>query len=215
MRYVKWSVIIAFWAVVAAFLHYTLPQKDIVRIVNTYEERQTLEGWTRIFWSEPDTQTASLRDRDVQFIQGVRESGRPIVYRNEDTGWGWPPYFKFDTANLYTEANDAISTRNDPEWYLVTHYGWRNEFLSIFPNAVSIKPVAGPEVGKPIPWVNIIVLTLLAAFCWAVWVRWRRFRQRRIDPTLEEIEDRWAASGDAAGGRRNRLRRWLDLRRPK
>jgi hypothetical protein len=215
MRYVKWALIITFWTIVAAFLHYTLPQRDIVRIVNTYEERQDLGDWTRIFWSEPDSQSASLQDRDVQFIQAVRANGRPIVYRNEDTGWGWPPYFKLDTANLYTEANDAISSRNEPEWVLVTHYGWRNEFLSIFPNAVNIEPVAGPDVGKPIPWVNIIILTLLAAFCWAIWVRWRRFRQRRIDPAIEEMQDSWDAAGDAVTDGRSRIRRWLDPRRPR
>ena len=91
----------------------------------------------------------------------------------------------------------------------ITHYGWRNEFLSIFPNAVAIKPVAGPDV-RLIPWFNIIVLTLLAALVWAIWVRWRRFRQRRIDPVIEDVEDSLYAAGEAIEERRGRLRRWLD-----
>ncbi len=215
MRYIKWALILTFWALVAAFLHYTLPQRDIVRIVNTYEERQDLRDWTRIFWADPDAQAAQLANRDVQFIQGVRSNGKPIVYRNEDTGWGWPPYFKFDTANLYTEANDAISTKDNPEWVLVTHYGWRNEFLSSFPNAVGIRPIEGPEAGKPIPWVNIIVLTILAAIVWAIWVRWRRFRMRRIDPAWEDMQDRWDTAGDAVSRRRGRMRRWMDSWRSK
>ena len=143
MRFIKWAFLITFWVLFGAFLHYTLPQYDVVRIVNTYEERQELNDWTRIFWSKPDDQSAELLNRDVQFIQGVRPNGDPIVYRNEDTGWNWPPYFKFDTANLYTDANDAVSTKDAPEWVSVMHYGWRNQFLSIFPNAVTIKPVAG------------------------------------------------------------------------
>ena len=102
MAYVKWAFILTFWTLFGAFLHYTLPQTDIVRIVNTYEERQELGDWTRMFWSVPDDQSTGLINRDVQFIQTVRANGRPMVYRNEDTGWGWPPYFKFDTANLYT-----------------------------------------------------------------------------------------------------------------
>ncbi|MEL6451538.1 MAG: DUF1523 family protein [Pseudomonadota bacterium] len=210
MRYIGWTLLIAFWVSLGAFLHYTLPQRDIVRIVNTYEERQELGDWTRMFWSRPDEQTDALINRDVQFIQGVRANGKPIVYRNEDTGWSWPPYFKFDTANLYTEANDAISTRAAPEWYVLTHYGWRNEFLSTFPNAVSIRPVAGPDASKGIPWVNIIVLSLLAAFFYAIWVRWRRFRRARIDPRLEEWQDNWEAAGDAVAAKRGRFRRWLD-----
>ena len=110
MRYVKW----AFWTVivlvVGGFLHYTLPQHDIVRVVGTYQERQDLTDWTRIFWSTPDDQSGTLTNRNVQFIQAIRANGKPMVYRNEDTGWGWPPYFKFDTATLQTQADDLRST---------------------------------------------------------------------------------------------------------
>lgn len=209
MAYVKWAFIIIFWGTIAVILQYSLPQHDIVRIVNTYEERQDLNDWTRIFWSEPEDQSTSLSNRDVQFIQAVRANGKPIVYRNEDTGWGWPPYFKFDTANLYTEANDAKSTKENPKWVVVTHYGWRNEFMSIFPNAIFIKDVEGPDV-RIIPRFNIIFLTIFAAFVWAIWVRWRRFRQARIDPMIENVEDGLYAAGDAIEERHNRFRRWLD-----
>jgi len=201
-RVIKWTFWITFWVILGAFLHYTLPQKDVVRIVNTYEERQDLGDWTRIFWSDPDDQSVAPSNRDVQFIQAVRPDGSPMVYRNEDTGWGWPPYFKLDTANLYTEANDAVSTKAAPEWYIVKHYGWRNFYLSIFPNAISIKQVDGPDASKGIPFLNIFVLTLIAAFFWAIYVRWRRFRQSRIDPTLEAIEDDLAEKGGA-------VRRWF------
>ena len=210
MRYIGWTLLMAFWVVLGGFLHYTLPQRDIVRIVNTYEERQELGDWTRMFWSRPDTQSDGLINRDVQFIQTVRTNDRPMVYRNEDTGWSWPPYFKFDTSNLYTEAADAVSTRDAPEWYLLTHYGWRNEFLTIFPNAISIKPVDGPDASKGIPWVNILILTVLAAIFYAILVRWRRFRRKRIDPTLEEWQDSWEAAGDAVERKRGRFRRWLN-----
>lgn len=190
MGYVKWVFWALFWLIVAGFLHYTLPQRDIVRIVNTYEERQDVTGWTRMFWAASDETQAKLESWDVQFIQAVQPDGDPMVYRNEDTGWGWPPYFKFDTANLYTDANDGVSRKDAPEWYAVTHYGWRNEFLSIFPNAVSIHRVEGPDV-RLIPWFNIIVLTVLAAFAWGIWVRWKRFRKNRIEPTIDDWTDGW------------------------
>jgi len=209
MVYVKWLFILVFWGILGGFLHYTLPQYDVVRIVNTYEERQELNDWTRMFWSVPDSQSTGLISRDVQFIQGVRPNGNAIVYRNEDTGWSWPPYFKFDTANLYTEANDAISTKANPEWVSVMHYGWRNEFLSTFPNAISIKPVDGSD-HRIINWFNIVFLTFLAAIFWAIWVRWRRFRLARIDPVIEDIEDSMAAAGDAMAEKRGRLGRWID-----
>ena len=58
---------------IGLFLHYTLPQHDIVRVVNTYQERQDLNDWTRIFWARPDDQSAELINRDVQFIQTVKK----------------------------------------------------------------------------------------------------------------------------------------------
>ncbi len=137
-----------------------------------------------------------MATRDVRFINTVTASGRVRVYRNEDTGWGWPPYFKFDTANLQAEAADLRSTAAAPQWVVIRHYGWRNEFLSVYPNVVSLRPVDGPDV-RIIPWLNIILLTLLVAVVWALYVRWRRFRQARIDPVLDDMGDNL----DEAGGR--------------
>ena len=208
MTYIKWGFWGTFWLLVFAVFHYSLPQNDVVRIVNTYEERQELNDWTRMFWATPDAQSAELVNRDVQFIQGVKPNGEAMVYRNEDTGWGWPFYFKFDTANLYTEANDAISTKDAPEWVAIRHYGWRNEFLSIFPNAVRIRVVDGPDASF-IPWTNIIVLTLFAMLCWAIRVRWVRFRWARIDPVLEDVGDSIADAGDSLASGGGRIRRWF------
>jgi hypothetical protein len=186
IKWVFWSTV---WTVVAAFFHYTLPQTDIVRITETYEKRIDF-GENSIFWSNADVgNNTTLGNRDVFFIQSRRAKGDVMVYRNEDTGWGWPPYFKFDTTNLQAEAADLKSTSDTPQYVSLKHYGWRNEFLSIFPNAISIRPVAGPDVSKGIPFLNIIILTLFVAFIYAIWVRWRRFKARRIDPTLERIED--------------------------
>lgn len=208
MAYFKWLFRGLLLLLVFGFFHYTLAQHDVVRIVNTYEERQELNDWTRIFWSSPDSQSTNLTNRDVQFIQAVRPNGDAIVYRNEDTGWSWPPYFKFDTANLYTEANDAVSTKDAPEWVAIRHYGWRNEFLSIFPNAVSIKPVDGPDASF-IPWWNTLILVIIFGIFWGIRVRWVRFREARIDPVLEDVGDSLADAGDSISQQRGRLSRWL------
>ena len=190
MVYVKLGFWGLFWLLVAAFFHYTLPQNDIARITDTYEKRIDF-GENSIFWASPDVgNDTGAVNRDVFFIQAVRTNGRVMVYRNEDTGWGWPPYFKFDTSNLQAEAADLKSTSENPRWVSIRHYGWRNEFISIYPNAVTIKRVAGPDV-QIIPWFNIIVLTLLFALFWAVRVRWKRFRRNRINPKVDEWTDGW------------------------
>lgn len=205
-KWIFWGI---FWTIAAAFLHYSLPQYDVVRIVNTYEKRQDIDDWTRIFWADPDDLTRTLKNRDVQFIQAVLPSGEVTVYRNEDTGWNWPPYFKFDTANLYTEVSDNISTSANPRWMSIMHYGWRNQFFSIFPNAVSVEVVDGPD-DKPFNWFTYGFLILLAAAVAWLWRLWARFRQRRIDPVLDEMEGGFNSAGDALSRRRRGLRRWLD-----
>ena len=183
MVYLKWGWRIVFWTAVLAFLHYTLPQHDIVRITDTYEKRVN-PGENTLFWSNANTgENVSATERDVFFIQTFRANGRPMIYRNEDTGWGWSPYFKFNTANVQARASDLISksSAENAQWVAIRHYGWRNEFLSIYPNAVAVWPVDGPDA-RIIPWFNIVVLVLLAAGWWAIRVRWNRFWEKRREP---------------------------------
>ena len=211
MTYFKWTVRILLLLLVGAFLHYTLPQRDIVRIAGTYTERQDFSdlGITRIFWRDTTGSDAAIVSRDVQFIQAVTPEGRARVYRNQDTGWGWPPYFKFDTANLQTQAADLVSRPEAPRWAVVTHYGWRNELLSIFPNAVSVRAIESPDV-RIIPWVNIVILTVLAGLVFWAWVIWRQFRERTIDPALQDVGDRWDRLDELDDRARGRFWYWWD-----
>lgn len=209
MVYVKWAIILVFWGLVGAVLHYTLPQHDVVRITDTYEKRID-PGENSLFWAAHDVGSdATTANRDVFFIQTVRANGKVMVYRNEDTGWSWPPYFKVHSSNIQAEASNLKSTEETPKWVVVRHYGWRNEFMSIFPNAVKVRRVDGPDYSG-INWFNIIFLTVFLAIIYAIWVRWRRFRRARIDPVLEDINDNLEAAGDAMAEKRGRFRRWLD-----
>ncbi len=195
MGYIKWAFWIGFWVLVASFFHYTLPQHDVARITDTYEKRIDF-GENSIFWAAADTGNAVTSvNRDVFFIQTRLSNDNVMVYRNEDTGWGWPPYFKFDTTNLQAEASDLKSVAETPQWIVIKHYGWRNEFMSIFPNAVSVRAVDDPNV-RIIPWLNIGILIVFFAFAWAIWVRWRRFREANIDPVLEDAGDSIANTSD-------------------
>jgi len=206
---IKWVFWTTFWVLVVAIFHYTLPQTDIVRVTDTYEKRIDLGGENSLFWAQADAGSdATVTNRDVFFIQTRRAAGDVMVYRNEDTGWGWPPYFKFDTSNLQAEAADAKSTADAPQYYALKHYGWRNEFFTIFPNAISLTAVDGPEASKGIPYLNIFIILVFAAVAWAIYVRWRRFRMARIDPTLEAIEDDMAERSGA-------VRKWLGTWRKK
>lgn len=212
-RKVKWGLRIAVLLMVAAFLHYTLPQRDIVLVTGTYN-RLTTVGANWLFYSTPDVGTAeSTTTRDIRFIEAVRPNDKVSVYRNEDTGWIWPPYFKYDSSNLQAEAGNLKSTKAAPQWVAITHYGWRLPFLSIYPNAVKVKAVAGPDVTL-IPWVSIIVLLALAFGLFMLRRMWLQLRERMLDPALDDVNnalDAADARADAARARaRGAWRRLID-----
>lgn len=206
MRYVKWTLIAALVLLVSGFLNYTLPSRDVVRIVGT-EVRRIDFGENSIFWAAPDVGNAAGTSRDIRFINTIDENGRPRIFRNEDTGWGWPPYFKIDSSNLQAEAENLISTEASPRWVAVTYYGWRSQLLTIFPNAVAVKPVDSPDV-RLIPWVSILILTALAGMGLLLWRMWAQFRERTIDPALDRAGDAWDRVDDTADEARSRLARW-------
>ena len=188
MQYLKWFLRILFLTLAFAFLHYTLPQHDIVRITNTYEKRIDF-GSKNFFWVDgPNSADGKPISRDVFFIETFSASEVPLIFRNEDTGWGWPPYFKFGSSNLQAEASDVIgkTASDDKIWVVMRHYGWRNEFFSIYPNAISLQPASGPNE-LIIPWMKTGLLFVMLAVFWALWVRWVRFRIRRVDPFFEIV----------------------------
>jgi len=204
---IKWGLRILAVLVVGLFLHYTLPQRDIVRIVDT-GNRITQIGANWIFYSIEDTGTGAETSttRDIRFIDAVYpDDSSVMVYRNEDTGWFWPPYFKWDSSTLQAEATNLRSTAAAPRWVAVTHYGWRIPLLSAFPNAVKITPVEGPDV-RLIPWVNIILLTFLAFLVFMVRKMWLQFRERMVDPALEDVGETFDAAGERVDAARKEAR---------
>ena len=213
MRRLKFILYTLLFLILFGFLHYVLPQHDVARITSTEVVRTDISSFNGIFFSQSDSGATVQNSRDIRFINAEkrktwilgffqRESTEIMVYRNEDTGWIWPPYFKFDSSDLQAEAAARLSTPAAPQWVVITHYGWRNKYLSIYPNAVGIRAVDGPDV-TVIPWFNIFFFVFLA-FCWGMArAMWRQFRERTVDPTWDRVEE-------GVSERRGRVHRWLD-----
>lgn len=179
MGYIKWGLIALVVLVIAAFFHYALPQRDVARVVGTDVVRMNA-GET------PDGQALT---RDVRFIYAKLADGGEMEYRNEDTGWGFPWYFKFDTANLANRAEDAKSTEADPRWVVIRHYGWRIPWWGegLFPNATSIRAADGPDE-RLFPWFNIIFFVTLITLILVIRRILIILRQRHVDPVVEAID---------------------------
>ena len=192
-------------AIVAAALHYHLPQGDVVRINGTEVKRMDVDS------GELRTEGQPGATRDVRFINAVTAEGRTRVYRNEDTRWGFPPYLKFDSADITAQAQDLA--RRD-SWALAQHYGWRIQMLSMFPNVVELTEVE--EGYEYFPWAAIITLTIILGLLVAGYVA-----VLRLIASLH-LEDRIAGGEERIGDLRARLRRQMiewrarlrDLQRP-
>lgn len=201
MRFIFRLVLLALFLCIGATLHYTLPKRDIVVITGTEITRQDFSNFNRFFYAQADSGSAELSNRDLRLINTQNADGTVMVYRNEDTGLGWPYYLKFDSADLQAEAQASVSSLSEPQWFAIRHYGWRSNWLTTYRNALSIKPVAGPDVTL-IPWFNIVFLTVLLAFVWGITVRIIRFRRNRIDPLIE-------AAADNVDDARDSTNRWF------
>lgn len=213
-------------------LHYVLPQHDIAKITSTTEIQQNLSWANRVFYAQPDSGNVASDKRYIRFINSERkktfllgfmprDSTGVMVYRNEDTGWIWPPYFKFDTSDLQAEADAASSLTGGEQWVVITHYGWRNKFMSIYPNAIGIREISGPDV-RIIPWFNIFFFMFLVFAYFFIRAMWRQFRERSVDPLLEDagevwnkVDDHADAAGSKVRGGFGRIKAWLATWRKK
>ncbi len=119
---------------------------------------------------------------DVRYILAQRLDGSSLVFRNEDTGWGFPFYFKFDAADLSGEAQNIASSQREAV-VLVTYYGVRSRILDLYPNVVGLRRVDPSYVHVPIFNIVFFMVSVLGAIALFLWSR----------RTLRQARERWRA----------------------
>jgi len=192
MRWVKAVIVVLLVLSLGSLLHYTLPRQEVVRIVGVETRLETF-GFNRFFFASAPPGMGASATRDVRYIESLRPDRRERVFRNEDTGWGWPPFFKMNSADMQARARDLVSTAEEPRWVRLRYYGIRSQLFSIYPNVLSVTQVQDPDdVG--LPWVRITAFAALAGLALWVWLRLRRFRQERLDPLVAEVVGRKRAA---------------------
>lgn len=225
MRNIRRFLRIALFLVLGLFLHYVMPQQDIARIVNVDSRLQSVSGLQSWFYAQEDAGTAeSTAGRDLRLISTerkatyffglIRGGNETMVYRNEDTGWIYPPYFKFDSSDLHAEAAAAVSSVEPYQWVVIRHYGWRIRWATIYPNAVSIRP-AESEDFRPFPWINLVIFAVLLAGFLFLKAMWAQFRERTVDPLADKVGDQYDHVSADLSERKGRISRWLGTWRKK
>jgi len=201
LKTIKYILLALIVLSLAGVLCYTLPHTKVVQITGTDIKRMVTGG------PEKPSAEAKARQRekpagirDVRFINTITRAGKVLVFRNEDTGWGWPPYFKFDSADLSAEAQE-YATANPKPWVLVKYYGWRIKIFAMFPNAISLKKV--PRDYNHFPLFNIVFLCLLFGLLLFLYFKLRRLGRRireRFGSKKKPAADAQPPSGSAKTG---------------
>ncbi|VFS50603.1 Protein of uncharacterised function (DUF1523) [Budvicia aquatica] len=88
MKKIFIAYIVCFAIGTAILFSYYLPSTDIVKITGSEVKRVDNDG--PISADNP----ADGPTRDVYYIYTINENKKIMVYRNEDTGWSFPFYFK-------------------------------------------------------------------------------------------------------------------------
>lgn len=174
-----------------AALHYTLPQVDVVRIVDTEVKRTDVNPNA----TQVNDDKRANNTSDVYYINTVDENGKAKVYRNEDNWF----YVKVDSADVNTTAQSLRSTEAEPIYVAIKHYGWRNQFFSWFPNALSVKRVDADYTHIPV--LNIIVLSVLFGGLFFIYRIVAKTRQRIADKVAQRNATREQARMEAEAKR--------------
>lgn len=145
------SLVCLFHLFLLATVNFVTPSYEITKVTGVEVKRVDKDG--PITKANP----ADGPTRDVYFINTQNEKGKIMVYRNEDTRWGFPFYFKFGSANLQAEAQ---ALGNENKTVQIQYYGWRLVMFDEFRNALSVKEIAADE-GESTPLLAYLLYILL------------------------------------------------------
>ena len=132
MKKVAFGALAVLTLISGIWLDYYLPEKSLATITGVEVKRVDKDG--PIGKENP----ADGPTMDVYYIYTAQDGEKVRVFRNEDTRWSWPFYFKFDSADVQAKAK---TLEFEKKLARITSYGWRINLLSQFPNAIHIETV--------------------------------------------------------------------------
>ncbi|PCC99205.1 DUF1523 family protein [Halopseudomonas pelagia] len=164
------AIVLATLAVTATGLYYVLPRHDVVYVTGVEVKRVDDDG---VINAENPAEGPT---RDIYFVNTENPDTKQVrVYRNEDTGWGFPWYFKFDSADVQARAQGF--SRDSTQLALIRYYGWRIQILSMFPNITHVE--ATKDRNEPLPIFNIALFILLGMLAVTIAIKLLRLGKKK------------------------------------
>lgn len=134
---------------VALFIDFNFPSYQQTIITGMEVKRMDKDGVI----TKQNPADGPVRDVYFLFTKDIN-NGKIKVYRNEDTRFDFPWYFKFDSANQQGVAQQYINSAEPVE---IKYYGWRLTYFEEYPNILSINPVNG----KSLPIFSYFLYSIL------------------------------------------------------
>lgn len=141
-------------------LDYVLPEKTKAYITGVEVKRVKTDGPISAENPADDPTHDAYFIYTTQSSHGTNPSEYVRVFSNEDTGWHWPPYFKFDSADVQAKAQTLSKSEAE---VTITSYGWRSNMFFIFPNVLAIQ--ASQDVIVPVS-----IIRCFGLFVWLLWL---------------------------------------------
>lgn len=171
LRKAAMALMIIVLLAVAGLLTSVLPQHRVVYVDGTEVRR----GDATVVASST-TPVPLSGGADVYYLHTSNPARTDVfVYRNEDTGFGFPWYLKFDSSEVQGRAE--LLKQKPEQMALVTYYGWRVPVLKLYPNAVNIE--AWDRTETPWPVFNTLFSAFFLLMTGSVYWKLRRFRKAR------------------------------------
>lgn len=153
VRNVVLFILTAIFLALMLLVSYCMPHYSVAVISGVEVKRMNENENT------PNNKEVKTLARDVYFVQTYdpKDQKSVTVYRNEDTRFGFPFYFKFNSADISALAQSLVNQQVE-----VQYYGWRINLFNMFPNVIFLKPLKeNDEMSKPIfSWILYALLLM-------------------------------------------------------
>lgn len=151
MRNVVLFILTAIFLALMLLVSYCMPHYSAAVISGVEVKRMNENENT------PNNKEVKTLARDVYFVQTYdpKDQKSVTVYRNEDTRFSFPFYFKFNSADISALAQSLVNQQVE-----VQYYGWRINLFNMFPNVIFLKPLKeNAEMSKPVfSWILYALL---------------------------------------------------------
>ncbi len=151
MRNVVLFILTAIFLALMLLVSYCMPHYSMA-VISGVEVKRMNENENM-----PNNKEVKTLARDVYFVQTYdpKDKKSVTVYRNEDTRFSFPFYFKFNSADISALAQSLVNQQVE-----VQYYGWRINLFNMFPNVIFLKPLKeNDEMSKPVfSWILYALL---------------------------------------------------------